>query len=148
MILQIDGRLKDEIHTWGCYYCSTLFKANKFTNVALSPENINSGYYDLAVNRGWMRSDDEYTCYMINVAAFLTWFGVACEAVIENGTHRLPPERDCKKDEFEFLFFKRPGAIGHFVTGDGQGHVEYDSMGESRAVAEGILRSKRIFRRL
>ena len=67
--------------------------------------------------------------------------------MIENGTHRLPPERVCGKDEFEILFFKRPGAIGHFVTGDGQGHVEYDSMGESRAVAAGILRSKRIFRR-
>ena len=148
MILQIDGRLKEEIQTWGCYWMSLLFKANKFTNITLSPDNINVGMFDHAVRMGWMINNDEYKCFIANPEALLDWLGVACEIVIENGTHRLPPERECKKDEFEFLFFKRPGAIGHFTTGDGQGHVEFDPAGESLSVAEGILRSKRMFKRL
>jgi hypothetical protein len=57
----------------------------------------------------------------------------------------LPPTQDCQPHEIEILMFQR-GNWKHFVAGDGKGHVAYDPYGISRAVTEGRLVSKRIFK--
>ena len=57
------------------------------------------------------------------------------------------PERMTRKNEIEILRFESSYG-SHFVVGDGGGHVAYDPWGVSRAVRQGRIESKRIFRRL
>ena len=142
MIRQDDGRMKVEIRQWGCYFMSILFWLNKLTNISLSADCITDGIYKLFVKRQWMRE----TCFILNPLAILDWGGIECTVVTENGSHRLPPNYQCRKNDIEILFFKRPGHQGHFVAGDGKGNVAYDPMGRSVSVKDGDLISKRVFR--
>lgn len=142
MIRQDDGRMRINIQKYGCYMMGILFHLNRLTNLALSAECITDGMYKLFVKRKWMSE----TCFILNPKAILDWGGVECDVVTENGSHRLPPNFQCRKNDIEILFFKRPNRMGHFVAGDGNGNVAYDPMGRSLSVKEGDLISKRVFR--
>jgi hypothetical protein len=85
-------------------------------------------------------------CTILRPNALLDFLEYPATIVIENGTHKLPPGRDCSKIETEILYFRYDGQ-GHFVRGDGRGDVTYDPWGFSNAVKHGRLVSKRIFRR-
>lgn len=138
MILQRDPRMREEIKKNGCYLMSLLYLANKLANVPLSAELIAGDLFDVFVSSGWMTDE----CYVLNPDRILRYFGVEAEYT---GTHEKP-ERLCAHDEVEILFFRHPTAGGHFVVGDGAGHVAYDPWGVSRSATEGTLESKRIFR--
>jgi len=139
MILQIDRRMRPQIHDYGCYYLSLCFLANKYANAALSAEFINDGLY-LALMRHGLMSD---TCYIKDPVGVLHELGLRSQFVakVEPPTHAL------KDDEFQVLRFKGP-SISHFVVGTATSAVAYDPYGESRAVREGVLVGQRVFRRL
>lgn len=139
MILQRDGRLREAIREYGCYYMSLLFLANKHTNVPLSAQKINGPLYFGNIQQGRM----DASCFIKDPAGILRGLGLNARYT---GQHE-PPDRVCGPDEVEVLYFKSP-AGGHFVAGDGNGNVAYDPWGVSRAVTEGELVSKRIFRLL
>lgn len=143
MILQINEKLKSEIKQWGCYFMSLLFLVNKLTNMSLPIGRINT-LYRLFVSQGWMTE----TCFIQNPTAILGWAGIKAQMVFVDGTHRVRPDYECLPNEYEILCFSREGAAPrtHFVVGDGSGHVAYDPYGESLAVKEGELVSKRVFR--
>jgi len=140
MILQRDGRLGPEIHKSGCYLMSLLWFANKFTNMSLSAETIDAGLFTLFVRNKWMNDQ----AYILKPEAILNWCGVKC---VYTDAHE-PPGRMCDKKEFEILYWRHPDLGGHFTAGDGKGRCTYDPWGESKAVAEGMLLSKRIFKRI
>lgn len=138
MILQRDARLRPEINEWGCYLMSILFLVNKYTNRALSPKLINELYH-VFHKHGWI--DEE--CTILDPEAIFGYM----EFDVHYTNRYEKPIRVCGRDEMEILYFDGP-AGDHFVVGDGEGHAAYDPWGVSRAVNEGQLVSKRIFRRL
>lgn len=137
MILQRDTRLKKEIKKDGCYYMCLLYFANKYTNTPLSTSRINGTLYFKFIQNKWM----EVNCFIHSPGDILRSMGLKADYT---GKHERP-DYPCKANEIEILYFKGP-AGGHFVCGDGRGHVTYDPWGVSRAVTEGELVSKRIFR--
>jgi hypothetical protein len=136
MILQRDERLRKEIQEEGCYFMSILFLVNKHTNIKLSPEFINQ-VFEILVSVGAMSSD----CYILDPEAIFQYLNLP----VKYTDQHEGPSRVCGPDEIEILYFFGP-AGGHFVVGDGKGNVAYDPWGISRAVTEGRLVSKRIFR--
>lgn len=145
MILQISDDLDKDFHAYGCYEMSLLHLINKIANVTFTPAKIRN-LHRLFVNRGWVRHDDEYKCYILNPTSIMGYFGITAQTLVLNGTHRISPDHRCTKDQVEIQFWKRPGEIGHFVVGDGHGHVAYDPMGSSLSVKYGALLNKRVFR--
>lgn len=138
MILQRDARLRQEIQEDGCYLMSIFFLVNKYTNFPFSVELINDLYHTFN-KKGWIDSE----CTILNPNAI---FGFLEMDVNYTNRHE-PPERQTQKNEVEILrFVSSYGA--HFVVGDGKGNVAYDPWGVSRAVKNGRIESKRIFRRL
>jgi len=138
MILQRDPRLNPTIRRYGCYLLSIFFLVNKYTNCEISTGMINE-IFQILIDRGFMEED----AYIRDPAAIFDFMGLP----VYYYDQHLPPNQDCKKDEIEILMFKK-GGWRHFVTGDGKGHVAYDPWGVSRAVTEGRLISKRIFKLL
>jgi hypothetical protein len=138
MILQRDPRLRQEIQEYGCYYMSILFLVNKYTNFPFSAELINDLYH-VFNKAGWM--DQE--CTILNPNAI---FGHLKMDVRYTDRHEIPVRR-AMHNEVEILRFTSPHG-SHFVVGDGNGNVAYDPYGVSKAVRDGRVESKRIFRRL
>jgi len=138
MILQRDRRLRVPIKEHGCYYMSLLFLMNKYTNYSLTTQKINGEIYFGAIQQGFMTSQ----CYIQDPSGLLKWLGWGAKY---GGKHETPDYR-CGRDEAEILYFYHPEVGGHFVVGDGAGHVAYDPWGVSRAATAGVLKSKRIFR--
>jgi hypothetical protein len=106
--------------------------------VPLSAELITGDLFDVFVANGWMNAN----CYILNPERILRYFGVEASYT---GVHEKP-DRPCASGEIEVLYFKHPTAGGHFVAGDGEGHVAFDPWGVSRSATEGVLESKRVFR--
>ena len=140
MILQRDGRLRQEIQHEGCYLMCLLWFLNKFCNFQVEPSSVSDGLFALFLKRGWMTE----RCKILNPQAILTWGGVDCRYT----DRHEPPTRECRADEFEILYWEHPEVGGHFTAGNGAGIVTYDPWGVSRAATEGTLVSKRIFRRV
>jgi len=140
MILQRDGRLQEEIRVHGCYLMCLLFFINKFTNFELSAESIDKGLFKLFVKRGWLNDK----CYVLDPGAILNWGGVKCIYTDKYET----PDRMCGDGEFEILYWRHTEVGGHFTCGDGHGRCTYDPWGVSKAASEGMLLSKRIFKRI
>ena len=115
-----------------------LFLVNKFTNYGMSAQKINSNIYFGAVQQGFMNTD----CYVQDPTGFLHWLGWHATYT---GVHEVP-DYMCGANEVEILYFHHPDVGGHFVVGDGRGHVAYDPWGVSMAASRGDLKSKRIFR--
>jgi len=143
MILQRDPRLNNQINKFGCYLMSIFFLINKHTNYMFSPDIIND-LYKVFVNHGLIDRD----CYIFDPDAI---FDFLCMPVQYTQKHETAFRR-CGEDEIEILMFQltRPDCYlwKHFTAGSGNGTVTYDPWGCSRAVAEGRLVNKRIFRRL
>jgi hypothetical protein len=139
MILQRDPRLRAAINDWGCYLCSIFFLVNKYTNRELSTDLINTLYH-VFHKRRWI--DEE--CTILNPNAIFGYLGMD----VKYTDRHERPSRTCAHDEVEILYFEHPQYGGHFVVGDGWGHVAYDPWGVSRTATDGTLVSKRIFRRL
>ncbi len=118
MILQRDPRMREEIKKNGCYLMSLLYLANKLTNVPLSAQLITGDLFDVFVANGWMNAN----CYILNPERILRYFGVEASYT---GVHEKP-DRPCAAGEIEVLYFKHPTAGGHFVAGDGSGHIAFD----------------------
>lgn len=138
MILQRDPRMREEIKKNGCYLMSLLYLANKLANVPLSAELITGDLFNVFVANGWMNAN----CYILNPEGILRYLGVEARYT---GVHEKP-DRPCVSGEIEVLYFKHPTAGGHFVAGDGEGHVAFDPWGVSRSATEGVLESKRVFK--
>lgn len=138
MILQRDTRLRVPIREHGCYYMSLLYLMNKFTNYPLSVQKINGQIYFGAIQQGHMTSQ----CYIQDPSGLLKWLGWRATYTGEHET----PDYECGPNEAEILYFYHPEVGGHFVVGDGKGHVAYDPWGVSRTATAGVLKSKRIFR--
>jgi len=143
MILQRDPRLNNQINKFGCYLMSIFFIVNKYTNYMFSPDIIND-LYKVFVKHGFIDRD----CYISDPDAI---FDFLCMPSQFTQRHESIFRR-CTEDEFEVLMFRldRPNCRPwkHFTAGSGNGTVTYDPYGVSRAVAEGRLVSKRIFRRI
>ena len=143
MILQRDPRLNDRINKYGCYLMFIFYEVNKYTNYMFSPQIIND-LYKVFVSHGYMDKD----CYITDpntIFAFL-------DLPVKYTDRHESIFRRCEEDEFEALMFRldRPNKDPwiHFTAGSGRGTVTYDPYGCSKAVAEGRLMSKRIFRRI
>jgi hypothetical protein len=137
MILQRDIRLRKEIKEDGCYLMCLLYIANKYTNTPLSPQRINGTLWYKFLQDKFLDAN----CFIRDPGGILRAMGLKADYT---GVHEKPTY-PCKANEVEILYFEGP-AGGHFVCGDGRGNVTYDPWGVSRAVTEGRLVSKRIFR--
>ena len=138
MILQRDTRLLEPIRRWGCYFMSILFLTNKYKNVHLSADYINE-LYGILIGKWVMDSK----CFIKDPEGVFSWVGMN----VKFSDRHEPVDYACLPREIEILRYQVDAWI-HFVVGDGQGHVAYDPWGDSRAVREGVLQDKRIFRRL
>ena len=138
MILQRDERLSPIINEFGCYLMSIFFLVNKWTNFPFSAELINDLYHKIH-KCGWIDGQ----CTILNPQAIFGYLGMD---VTYTNRHE-EPWKNCRENEIEILKFSSTHG-DHFVVGDGSGHVAYDPWGSSRAVRQGELESKRIFRRL
>lgn len=138
MILQRDIRLRQEINEWGCYLMSIFFLVNKYTNRELSTELINELYH-VFQKYNWM---DE-GCTIHDPNSIFAYLGLD----VQYTDRHEPPGRKTQDNEIEILKFTSSHG-DHFVVGDGNGNVAYDPWGISRAVRQGHIESKRIFRRL
>lgn len=140
MILQRDVRLLTPINKFGCYYTCIPFIANKYTNCPIDTDALNDGYED-NVHAGWMDED----CFVLNPEKIFHYFGLA----VKYYNCFSAPNYPTAENEVEILYFElkrmNKPTWPHFVVGDGFGHVAYDPYGVSRCVAEGVLKSKRIF---
>lgn len=118
---------------WGCYYLCLLHLVGRDGDAI--------GLYYNAHSAGAI--DDE--CWVANPATVLSLAaGGTWEVRHETSTY-IPV-----RGEKEILRFERKtsaGLIGHFVVGDGKGHVLWDPKADSVTVREGKLVSKRIVRR-
>lgn len=118
------------------------FLANKLSNCRLTVERINSNMYYKAVQEGWMTTG----CFINSPDAIVNELMKPLPIRVQyTGVHE-PPGYVCGPREYEVLRWERGKDWGHFVVGDGSGHVAYDPMGLSETVAQGRLVSKRIFR--
>ena len=92
--------------------------------------------------------------------AILNWDRIAQDSglpyrlVFEDGIHKLNPLRKLKENELQLLYLYNPETkIHHFVVGDENDNVVYDSLGSSRTVEAykrgvGYIESRRVFRRI
>jgi hypothetical protein len=115
-----------------------------FGHLSLDAQSICEKIYPSMVKRGLMREN----CYIEQPGAILGALGVDVEYRGHKG-----PEYECKSGEFEILkYHHRINGWDHFVAGSG-GVVTYDPWGavepydHSITVSEGVLESKRIFKR-
>jgi len=143
MILQRDPRLNDRINKFGCYLMFIFYNVNKYTNYMFDPPIIND-LYEVFIGHGYVDHD----CYIIDPEAIFSFLDMPVKYTDKHESIF----RRCREDEFEALMFRldrpRHKPWIHFTAGSGNGTVTYDPWGCSRAVAEGRLVSKRIFRRL
>ena len=132
MILQNNPELAEGIRESGCGFLSIIWHAVRKRKLVISEvEDINI-LYDEIVPMGYMNAK----CFIHN------WEGVfrQCGMPVRYTQRHEDPERMCAPNEIEILRYP-----GHFVAGNGQSVVTYDSYGESNAVANHPLHSKRIF---
>ena len=141
MILQTDRRLRPEINTFGCYFMSILFLANKYAKVPLSTVVIGKIFND-CVEMGYILNSKGYSAFIQNAEGIFKHLGLDCKYT----NNHEPPKRNCSKNEFEILCLQNSKGKKHFVVGDGKGHIAYDPMGTSSIDYK--LKSKRIFKRV
>ncbi len=144
MILQTDPGLPEEIHTFGCYFCSCLYHAERLTGREMDVDRV-MAIFTAARASGILLEE----CYVNDPVSLMAVAGVNVRAVVKAGKLELPSERG-----FEVLHFRREkdtpagmgnGAHDHFVAGDGHGKVAFDPLGLSNTVKYGYLKDKRIF---
>lgn len=137
----------------GCYYLALCSWGESLGGELCNPLDI----FPAFVSRGWLRED----AFMRNPAAILGWLTRKAWTAYKAGPgHELPLEYMMKDGEYEILRFERPLKDGespstesaHFVRGTGIGplnekRILWDSWMGSSAVRDGILVSRRIFRR-
>jgi hypothetical protein len=119
----------------GCYFLSILRAAeiiveNDIDAIRTYPDMIGLGY---------MRED----CYLLRPEAILSELTGKPWLVRKTTPGDMPG-----LGEIEILRFERivgRATLAHFVLGDGQGRIAWDPYGDSAAVREGKLASKRIF---
>lgn len=144
MILQTDPALPEVIHSFGCYFTSCLFHAEKRTGKSFAADEV-LAIFEAAKKAGFIGDD----CYVDDPIGLLRLAGVRVSGVVKAGISVLPGDRG-----FELLHFHReadsPTGMGnvvhdHFVAGDGAGAVAFDPLGDSNTVKYGFLQNKRIF---
>ncbi|MBW2675137.1 MAG: DUF261 family protein [Deltaproteobacteria bacterium] len=149
MILQTDPILNEYINKYGCYFMSILFLVNKHTSRGFDRADINHIYdrlTDPKIANNWMT----VKCFLNNPQVIFTFLGLPMAGVM-----KAHPRYDTSAEQLEILRFERSytnraGELityGHFVAGNGDGHIAYDPAGNSNAVKYGFLESKRIFTR-
>jgi hypothetical protein len=136
MILQTDSRLNAQINASGCYWMSLLWWGNKLAGREYDPDEIEL-LYKWHVDSDWMRPN----LYIQRPDEILRDVGVTMPGWLgEVATEWQPPDG---KRGIEILYFEMPrtpaGVWGHFVAGDGHGHVTYDPWGVSKTATLGDL---------
>jgi len=144
MILQTDPALPDEVHTFGCYFTSVLFHAERKTGLTFDADRVLS-IYNAAKKTGILGDE----CYVQDPVRLANLAGINVESVAHAENNDIPGPNG-----FELLHFHRaadtPTGMGnamhdHFVAGDGHGAVIFDPLGDSNTVKYGYLQNKRIF---
>ena len=151
MILQRDPWISanyPQIKDGGCYLFSLLWFAVQLGHVSIDAPTICEEIFPKATKRGYIGKDD-YPLWMIHPDGIMSMLGMD----VEYRGHK-PSDYICKSGEFEILkFHHRLNNWDHFVAGNGNGVVTYDPWGAvdpydySLTVSEGVLHSKRIFKR-
>lgn len=125
----------------GCYFFSLAYLAEKVSQGKIDVFEA----FDRARALRYVRPD----CFIYEAGKLLTFLSGK-----EWTFSHEAADYHAKDGELEILRFEwtnKPGVtLGHFVVGDGLGHVEYDPMSEaglSPVVKNGKRVSKRIFRR-
>ena len=144
MILQTDPKLPEEVHTFGCYFTSVLFHAERLTRKLFDADKV-LAIYHAAKQTGVIGEE----CFVNDPASLAAIAGVNVHSVYKADNSIIPGPNG-----FELLHFHRdadtPKGMGnavhdHFVAGDGHGKVAFDPLGKSFTVQYGYLKSKRIF---
>lgn len=148
MILQRHPDALPQIHEWGCYLMSLIHYAVVISHVPVDMAKINQLFRTFR-DRGMV--DDHAS--IIDPSGILQYLETPATIVIEHDTHKLPPDRPARANEFEIGYWRLDALnYQHFVamTGD---LVTYDPWGSwdgrslySRTVSEGRLVSRRVFR--
>lgn len=132
----------------GCYFLSILAIAEE--TASFRPDPLVE--YAAAVQAKTLGDD----CMVLDAGRLMTNVsGIAWACIKAGPGHPLPLDYQTKPGEREILRYERPadpregpGAeFAHFVVGDGSGCLAWDPWGDSAAVKNGKLVSKRIFRR-
>lgn len=145
MILQTHKELPGDVNTWGCYFMSLLYHAEKKTGKLFDVDKVIS-IYRACKTTGILGEE----CFVIDPVSLLAVAGVGVSTVT-----RVDAVTNPTQGGFEVLHFHRdadtPVGMGnsahdHFVAGDGTGHVAFDPLGMSNTVRYGFLKSRRIFK--
>jgi len=82
-------------------------------------------------------------------------FKLPYRLVIENGTHKLPADRELQDNELQLLYLFNPATgYHHFVCGNKYNQITLDSLGNSSVTSKayedgtGYIESKRVLRRI
>jgi hypothetical protein len=135
------------IGKWGCYFLCILRLAEKILGKLLDPFH----FYILAMQGRYMRAN----CFLDDPAGFLgtllggRWRVLKAGDGLDSAGNKydLPLAYKPAEGELEIDRYEVKGETeGHFVVGDGV-TAEWDPYGESQTVKNGILISKRIFRK-
>jgi hypothetical protein len=127
-------KLAEALGLAGCYFLSIVYLAEQLTGKPIDALRA----FDEALRESAARPD----AYLDDPAEILGQMAGGAWTVSKEA-----PDYQAKPGELEVLRFERDTGISHFVAGDGSGRVAFDPYGDSRTVREGVLASKRIFRR-
>lgn len=134
MIFQNISANNEKIRKYGCYLVS-------FANAVIyfkKQEVFINAIYDKGLKEGVFNAD----CYIDKPEKLGKLFDLNISFV-----GKKDKDYKTKSNEFEILAFYNPNTdFTHFVLGDGNGKVLFDSLGKSITVRDGYLDSKRIFR--
>lgn len=133
MILQMHPKLNGDIQRNGCGFLSIIWHAVRKRRLVLESIDEINQLYDKIIPFGYMGEN----CFIYRWEKVFEMVGLP----VDYTQRHEDPSRVCEKGEIEILRFP-----GHFVAGNGQGIVTYDSYGESAAIRTGDMRSKRIFK--
>lgn len=151
MILQRDPWIAanyPQIKDGGCYLFSLIWFGVVYGHVSVDAQFICEDLYPMMTKRHYIGKEG-VPLFILRPDLILEMLGVD----VEYRGH-MPADYVCKSGEFEILkYHHRANDWDHFVAGNGNGIVTYDPWGavdpydHSITVSEGVLESKRIFKR-
>lgn len=122
------------IYDYGCYFMSLLYVRNTYYSEIPTIDELFM-YYDTFIERGWM----DFDCYVKDPCAILNYLTGKKYSV----------KKDTALDPSANIIIGRwynPNTNhSHFVVMDSNNNVVWDSLGYSTTVADGYIKSYRLF---
>ena len=123
-----------QIYDYGCYFMSLLYvRKVPYTELTSLDELLK--YYIIFVSKGWM----DFDCYVKDPCAILRYLTGKSYTVVKDAV------LDPKASIIIGLWHNPATNFHHFVVMDSNNNVTYDPLGDSITVADGVIKSYRLF---